>query len=444
MATVYETTERSPIFPSGHMELKIAGNNSNTTIDADAILWRLNAEKIILLLPVIIFVVVTVIVGIVGNSLVCYIYTYRLRRSPSRYFILFLALLDLISCIVGAGSEISDLLQPYVFSATWSCKILRSGLSFTIISASFTLICVAFDRYYKVCKPLKAFPVKKVKILCVMVTILSIVLSSPALAIFGLKSVETDYEGVVGHECSTNDAIRKTAVPIIYYVILFTAFLILLISFVLLYVRIGVEIWKRKKLTIGETLPELIRNIHTKRSTKFSVTESGPTDEPSSPSLHDEDNSESRGGCDNAFVSETDTCMNSVRRANTISCTSDVEMRTTRVRPKLKRRRSNLGRMSVRTLRTTSIFFAVSAAFVLSFLPYLIANILKFTKTAFYDFNSSTEEVIYNFCVRSYFISNCINPIIYSALNANFRKECKKLLKRMFRRLKLLCLCKKE
>ncbi|XP_060582382.1 cephalotocin receptor 1-like [Ruditapes philippinarum] len=423
--------------------------NQNGTLDEDDIRRDQNSKKVLLLLPVIIFVFLSILIGIVGNFLVCYIYRFRLRRSPSRYFILFLALLDLISCFVGAASELTDLFQPYVFTATWSCKILRFGLSFTIISASFTLICVAFDRYYKVCRPLKAFPVKKVKILCIVVVFLSILLSSPALVIFGLKSVEIDgYDGLFGTECSTADTVRKTALPIVYYIILFSAFLILLTSFVLLYVKIGLEIWKRKKKTIGETLPTLIKEINNVQWTRNTRTESVPLDDPSSRSADDYSESragcesiESRTGCDNRGIVESESFLGTLERTD--SCINE-QNTINRQKPVLRRRRSNLGRMSIRTLRTTSIFFAVSAAFVLSFLPYLIANILKFTKVAFSDIQNPAEEVVYNFCVRSYFISNCINPIIYSALNVNFRKECKKLLKRILQRIKLCCLCRSE
>ncbi|XP_045161029.2 D(2) dopamine receptor-like [Mercenaria mercenaria] len=438
-----------------------SNHSSNEILDTDEILRELNAKKVLLLLPVIIFVFLTITIGIVGNFLVCYIYRFRLRRSPSRYFILFLAVLDLISCFVGAASELSDLFQPYVFTATWSCKILRFGLSFTIISASFTLICVAFDRYYKVCRPLKAFPVKKVKILCAVVVLLSIGLASPALAIFGLKSVKVDgYAGLIGTECSTADNVRKSALPIVYYIILFSAFLVLLTSFILLYVKIGIEIWKRKKRTIGETLPTLIKEINNVQWTRNTRSESVPLDDPSSRSVDEYsetragcesiesragcDSTESRAGCENASVIENDSFLSTLDRTKTINSYTLNEQKSVTSRPVLRRRRSNLGRMSIRTLRTTSIFFAVSAAFVLSFLPYLIANILKFTKVAFSDIQNSAEEVTYNFCARSYFISNCINPIIYSALNVNFRKECKKLLKRILRRIKLCCLCRSE
>lgn len=395
--------------------------NVNTSYVSEVI-RAANHDKVMLILPVIIYVFFSVVVGLIGNSLVCYIYNFRLRRSPSRFFILFLALLDLVSCIFGAASELSDLFQPFTFKTTWSCKILRFVLSFTIISASFTLICVAFDRYYKVCKPLKAFPVKKVKILCILVGLFGIVLSVPALAIFGLKTAQTGILAINGTECSTADNMRGTPLPIVYYVVLFAAFLVLFTSFIMLYVRIGIEIYKRKRLTIGETLPALIKTTSNGRNSKFARNDSVlVTDETSGPSGQTDE--ESRGYCDNQAMTEAEAGNQSANRTTFT----------------FVRRRSKMGRMSIRTIRTTSIFFAVSVAFVLSFLPYLIANLLKFSKLAFHKFDHPAEEVVYNFCVRSYFISNFINPIIYSALNLNFRKECYNLFKRILERIKHCC-----
>ena len=405
-------------------------------VDKEDVRWRLNEEKVILLSPVLVYVVLSIVAGLIGNTLVCYIYYFRLRRSPSRYFIMFLAVLDLVSCCVGAGSEITDLVQPYIFTATWSCKLLRFGLSFTIIAASFTLICVAFDRYYKVCRPLNGFPVRKVKILCLIVIILSLVLSSPAIAIFGLKTAETGVEGVTGTECSTADHMRNTPLPIVYYIILFLAFLILFTCFTLLYIRIGMELCRRKRQTIGETLPAYMCELKKKTVDKY---ESTPTDEMSGPSYPSED--ESKHYCDNvaredSVSSVTPTKLHGLE-TNGATCTETGAF--TLSHKKLVRQRSKLGKMSIRAVRTTSIFFAVSVAFVVSFLPYLIANVLKFSKLAFYEFNSEGEEIVYNFCVRSYFISNFINPIIYSALNRNFRRECKKLFKRIIRKLLKCC-----
>ena len=419
---------------------------TNITVDVELVTeiynkeevrWRLNQEKVLLLSPVLVYVAVSILIGLVGNSLVCYVYYFRLRRSPSRYFIMFLAVLDLISCCVGSGSEITDLVQPYIFTATWSCKLLRFGLSFTIIAASFTLICVAFDRYYKVCKPLNGFPIRKVKFLCLTVMLLSAFLSSPAIAIFGLKTVETEAHGVTGTECSTADEMRKSPLPIVYYCILFLAFLILFACFSLLYINIGIELWRRKKLTIGETLPKHMCELKSRKVDKY---ESTPTDEVSGPSYPSEE--DSKAYCENAVIDESVSSVipGKLQAINHVTTNGEIDTGAfTRSHKTLVRQRSKLGKMSIRTVRTTGIFFAVSVAFVVSFLPYLIANILKFSKLAFHEFNNEGEEIVYNFCVRSYFISNFINPIIYSALNRNFRRECKKLFKRIIRKLLECC-----
>lgn len=405
--------------------------------DIERVRWRLNQEKVLLLSPVIVYVVMAIVAGLIGNILVCYVYYFRLRRSPSRYFIVFLAVLDLLSCCVGSGSEITDLLQPFTFTATWSCKLLRFGLSFTIIAASFTLICVAFDRYYKVCKPLNGFPVRKVKFLCLLVILLSLLLASPAIAIFGLKTTKTEVQGVMGTECSTADHMRNTPLPIVYYVTLFLAFLILFACFSLLYIRIGIELFRRKKLTIGETLPAYMCEIKNGKTYKSETT---PTDELSGPSFPSEDDSKSY--CDNparedSVISATPVKLVGMEPTGATKNTENGTLK--KIQKRLFRQRSKMGKMSIRTVRTTGIFFAVSVAFVISFLPYLIANILKFSKIAFHEFGSEAEEVVYNFCVRSFFISNFINPIIYSALNRNFRRECKKLFKRIARKLTKCC-----
>lgn len=405
--------------------------------NTDGIRWKLNQEKVILLTPVIVYVAMAIVVGLIGNVLVCYVYYYRLRRSPSRYFIMFLAILDLLSCCVGSGSELTDLFQPYVFTATWSCKLLRFGLSFTIIAASFTLICVAFDRYYKVCKPLNGFPVRKVKFLCLTVVLLSMLLSSPAIAIFGLKTVETGVKGVTGTECSTADEMRNTPLPIVYYSILFLAFLILFTCFSLLYIRIGVELYRRKKLTIGETLPAYMCELKKElQKSNMCKSVSTPTDDISGPSFPSEDESQA---CDNLAQEDSMSSVSPVKLMGVVANgASEADTLRTNHR-KLVRQRSKLGKMSIRTVRTTGIFFAVSIAFVISFLPYLIANVLKFSKLAFHEITTDGEEIVYNFCVRSFFISNFINPIIYSALNRNFRRECKKVFKRIIRKLTMCC-----
>ncbi|KAK3599623.1 hypothetical protein CHS0354_029079 [Potamilus streckersoni] len=390
-------------------------------------LESLNREKAIVALPVIIYLCLVFLVGIIGNSLVVYVYHYRLRRSPSRYFIIFLAIQDLISCSLGCPIEIVDLAEPYIFTATWACKIMRFVTSVTIISSCFILICVSFDRFYKICNPLKGFPIRKVKVLFLCLMCLSVLLSWPAFVVFGKKTVETEISGLNGTECSTSDGIVGTIYPIVYYTFLFICYLLLLIIFGFFYTRIGYEIFKRKRLSLRDSLPAGMRNVNNgnaKHSNRLSIDELDLSAVSSQTEEHSKETS-SRKISDETILGPNQKCQ--------------IHKRTTSLDAlKNLKTKISFSRMSVRTVRTTAVFFAVTVAFVVSFMPYLIANILKFRKLGFTDTSDHSIYVVYNFCVRSYFVSSLINPIIYGAMNRSFRKECKLTFRRIFQK---MCFC---
>ncbi|OWF46442.1 neuromedin-U receptor 1-like [Mizuhopecten yessoensis] len=398
---------------------------SNVTSD-EILLEEANKEKVLVLLPVIITVFVIMILGTLGNSLVCYVYYFRMRKTPSHYFVLFLAVLDLVSCCIGMPAELGDLFLPNQFNSPFACKFLRFVLSFTIISSCITLICVAFDRYYKVCKPLKGFPIRKVQILCGVAIAIGALLSWPALAIFGIKTVETTHPGLYGTECSTSDDMGGTVFPLIYYVTLITAFVVTFAIFTTLYVRIGMEINRRKNNPIGERGPPVSRETLRRRELTTSILsdEESTSAEPCS----DEETTRDLRANRSSFSHLRDYIVHHFRSdVNNDLKSSDhqIDSNITSAIPERRKKKS-----MYRSVRTTYIFLAVFIAFLISFLPYLIVNILKHTKTVLHEFNSDTEEVVYNLCVRSFFISNFINPIIYSLLNKKFQKECKTLFKR--------------
>lgn len=46
---------------------------------------------------------------------------------------------------------------------------------------------------------------------------------------------------------------------------------------------------------------------------------------------------------------------------------------------------------------------------------------------------SDTENILYNFCLRTYFINNMSNPLIYAFLDIRFRREVVSLLKKIIK-----------
>jgi hypothetical protein len=57
-----------------------------------------------------------------------------------------------------------------------------------------------------------------------------------------------------GYDCSTEDSMSRTIYPTIYYLFLFSLFFLTVAFFFVLYTRIGVAIWRRKRKTIGSKL----------------------------------------------------------------------------------------------------------------------------------------------------------------------------------------------
>jgi len=379
------------------VELEIAVNQTVEERD----LLVLNNEKALVLLPVAVFIAVLLLLGIVGNSFVCYIYRCKFRRNTSNFFIVFLAIMDLCVCCVGMPFEISDLTLPYMFDAPAACKIFRFVETWATGASGLVLVCVALDRYYKLCKPTKRFSVKRAKVLCVVAVLVSLVMSVPSLIVFGKKTVDTGVSGINGTECSTDDSMEGGPIQIAFYVIMMFTYLFSLVRLVTMYSLIGFNLWQRKNKKVGEKLRP---KGDYPRTHRFVSSESS-----SFSSLSDETKKNQGYVQSHAGIQKTDT------------------MRQARgYKPN-----QGMGHLSLKTTRLTAIFFVLSVSFVLSYLPWIIANALKVTKVAFNPFSSNGIEVLYNFLVRSHFINSSINPIVYSVLNSQFRKEFRVVFKRL-------------
>lgn len=385
------TTEQFSNFSTVTMETTTAGMEE---IEAQMLLHKLNDELAMRYLPVIVYMLILMLIGIFGNILVCCVYCSKPTKTSSHFFILNLAVLDLLTCIIGMPTEVTDLRYPYMFYAPAACKLLRFVESISIIGSSITLIAVAFDRYYRICKLGRQISVRKSKIICVVAVVVGVLSSWPACLLFGEKTIELGIPGVKGVDCSTDDSVRHTIYPTLYYGFLFLLFILCLVFFTVIYAKIGAVIWKRKKAKIGETIPSSSNG----RALNNSNT---PSDQISTDPISTEMSSEQDGYNDKRASSDSKQALGK--------------------RP---------SRNSVRVTRTTVVLFAVTVAYVISFLPFLIVMVVRSVVKNFEENLSPEAEVAYKFCSKSYFINNAINPVIYSFLNINFRKDIKTIFRK--------------
>jgi len=93
------------------------------------------------------------ICGIIGNSLVLYIYSHKKEKSTAGIFIMSLAGTDLFTCVfIMPFTEAIVYLQYYVrFDA--ACKIYMFFITCNIPFAAFIMVAIAMDRYFCICHP---------------------------------------------------------------------------------------------------------------------------------------------------------------------------------------------------------------------------------------------------------------------------------------------------
>ena len=92
--------------------------------------------------------------------------------------------------------------------------------------------------------------------------------------------------------------------------------------------------------------------------------------------------------------------------------------------------------LRLRVSRTTIVLFAVTAAFVLSFMPAIAVMMVRTVVKDFEKNQSLASLAVTKIFLKFNFINNAINPIIYSFLNVQFRQQADNVVNRM-----LQCCC---
>ncbi|KAH3713083.1 hypothetical protein DPMN_072850 [Dreissena polymorpha] len=115
----------------------------------------------------IIFLAILMVVGVFGNILIVYVFTFKNSPSTYRSFILWLGWKDLIACTVGMPLLIASLLHPYMFPSEAACKTLRFLHVFFVVASAFIVIGIAIERHRRIFYPLSAkiTPIK-INIIC--------------------------------------------------------------------------------------------------------------------------------------------------------------------------------------------------------------------------------------------------------------------------------------
>ena len=379
--------------------MSIITNLTNNINDTKTI-QQWNNELILNLSPFILILSVYMFLGVFGNSTVLYVYFKKFTKlHEGRYFIVILAVLDLVASVVNCACHLSETILPVMYTDT-GCKIERFLCMVTTAPSILVLLLIVVDRYLKICRPLRKQMTRKHKKICIgIIVIIAFFLSLPCFMFFGTMPIGPKYGALIGHRCvGVTGGFPRLALT--FNVSLLTIAVAVLITMATIYSKICVVIFQKANF---KAKTEKATAAWTKTE-KTTVAGTSMTDLPTDVY---------------GINTGTSTLM--------ISDISINQLAKTRTTLSMHQRQCIARNPKLPHWRITLIFIVVTIMFALSFIPKLIMMLIESLRADFWLLLSDRELGLYMFLYSMYIFNNFINPFIYGFLDKKFQTELKKI-----------------
>lgn len=409
------------------------------------ILSRLNKEQALIMIPSTILVIITMSVGLIGNLFTCYVYGFRLKMTPTYLFVVMLAIVDLITCAIITPGRIIQNVVPLMTTWDGMCKNHMVLSVFTGLATCGFLVAIAIDRYRRMCSPLKTqISMKGAKIITVAICLFCAIQGGIVTLYYGSVRKPTTYSNVFGHSCSA-----KIMKKINYYQLGFFAFYLLITIFTifLLVALYSIVLHTMKKIvnknkTVVSQPPSKTENFRKRLSNAVIQMKLKADPSSTSSNMSTNTNCSSTNTLEEVVtdIEENASSVSSVQQSSSSGVSSgmssgdserpaarnELAKKETRTRS-LKRAEDNMKRLN----RTTVTMMMITAVFVVTYIPSVSAMMVNAAVKA--EQKMGTAAAIFYWLARhTFYISACLNPVIYGYRNQNFMDEVR-LLFRKFR-----------
>ena len=177
-----ETNGSEEIYMTQFLQTKIISDDAFK----DDFLRKVNSKQFRIFVPSFSFVCFLILIGLPGNIMAILVYATQLKKGVARYFILTLAVSDLITCSCVAPLELWIMTHFWTFAHQGLCKVFRFVAYGVNNISSLILLAIAFERYRLICRPWKQkFSAKCSKMICGLVIFLAALTSAPMIFIYG-------------------------------------------------------------------------------------------------------------------------------------------------------------------------------------------------------------------------------------------------------------------
>jgi hypothetical protein len=112
-------------------------------MESSSELYNVLAERLI---GGVVFVSILMVIGCAGNIVVLLVYTFRMKASNHRIFIVFLGLLDFLASSIAMPFTVVTFRQPEILRKTPTCKLYWFANYFICSASGLALLVIAIER----------------------------------------------------------------------------------------------------------------------------------------------------------------------------------------------------------------------------------------------------------------------------------------------------------
>ena len=375
------------------------------------------------------------VIGVTGNALVLYVFSQKRDHQVANHFIIVLAFIDFITCLVVIPWTMYLEYVGLEMSSDWLCKLYQFLISSNVPFSVLVMVAIAIDRYFCICHPfMQALTLIRARIVTGVMALLALSLGVFCACLFGIyvyidDPVYTELNAVndsmvassatpsyeisyvrnlyyVGI-CQPSNTIFNYSVHMKYQKFHTAVYLICLVVIIVLYSLIYRLVRKRRARRLEQQSMRLMPANQDSTMSGSPITDCVTLNGDSKPcngkldiekkSHGDSIKSNHSNGSDNGGGGSQKDNKKTWSSANT--------------------RDSRRERMRIANLKTAAMLFVVTVVFIITYMPAFIMTMIGKVKIIPFYF---------------YFANNVANPAIYSFMNKNFREDLIKIFKKRY------------
>ena len=391
-----------------------------------------------------ILIIIGCVIGIIGNAIVIYFYFFRIKERGERYFIPWLAVVDLLGCIVLPINRVLTTKFMYHFPGQTTCRLLSFlNISFPGISGHMLLL-ISIQRYLLVCKPIRPKMTRILKRLSFgIVCLVTVAYSSPLLFIKRFLKTTVVYMNlnITAEVCTYPEDLKPSlrAYTTILLVIVVTNILLAAGFYIPVLKRISL-LFRAKKYKLKKigsfnsnrgslykaSRAIVLRNVRCnfiKMRNFNKMQDIDITETVSNPSKRSDEEAHNTTTAPITTMSDikmTENVSNSTKRSDEegLSTTTSEGLSSPTEKEPIKRETTSNHR------RITIMFFLILVTYVLSYTPPVVLYILFYHLEDFTPLTmTKAETAVWYYMSGLLVLNHIINPLIYGCFDKMFRSQ---------------------